>query len=52
MNDFLKPTIRRQPDKLVIHVGTNDIRRSAPQDIADKVSEMTQSLNKDQEKQE
>ena len=25
MKDFLRPTIRRQPDKLVIHVGTNDI---------------------------
>ena len=44
MNDFLKPTIRRQPDKLVIHVGTNDIRSLAPQDIADKVSEVTQQF--------
>ena len=44
MNDFLKPTIRRQPDKLLIHVGTNDIRSLAPQDIADKVSEVTQQF--------
>ena len=33
MNDFLKPIIQSQPDNLVIHLGTNDIRSSTPQDI-------------------
>jgi hypothetical protein len=30
MSDFLKPTIRKHPDKLIIHAGTNDIRKSDP----------------------
>jgi hypothetical protein len=25
MSDFLKPTLRKHPDKLIIHSGTNDM---------------------------
>ena len=38
MSDFLKPTLRKHPDKLIIHVGTNDIRKSDPKIVADKVT--------------
>ena len=38
MVDFLKPTLRRKPDKLAIHAGTNDVSSSTPKVIADKVS--------------
>ena len=47
MTDFLRPTIRRQPDKLVIHVGTNDIRSSTPQDIADEITEVAQQFKQE-----
>ena len=30
MTDFMKPTGRKQPDKLIIHASTNDLRRSNP----------------------
>ena len=47
MKDFLRRTIRRQPDKLVIHVGTNDIRSSTPQDIADEITEVAQQFKQE-----
>ena len=37
MTDFLKPTSRKQPDKLIIHASTNDLRRSNPNEVADRV---------------
>ena len=40
MVDFLKPTLRRKPDKLAIHAGTNDVSSSTPKVIADKVSKI------------
>lgn len=44
MVDFLKPTIRKRPDKLVIHAGTNDVRSSNPKTIADKVIELAENF--------
>ena len=48
MKDFLRPTIPRQPDKLHgIHVGTNNIRSSTPQDIADEITEVAQQFKQE-----
>ena len=35
MDDYVKPLIRRSPDKLILHIGTNDVKSSSPQKIAD-----------------
>ena len=50
MNDFLRPTTRRQPDKLVIHVGTNNIRSSTPQNIADEVTKVAHQFKQESKK--
>ena len=46
MTDFLKPTSRKHPDKLIIHVGTNDLRKSDPKTVADKVSNLAKQFKK------
>mgnify|MGYP002803813395 FL=1 len=46
MSDFLKPSIRKHRSKLVIHAGTNDIRRLTPKTIADKVTELADDFKK------
>ena len=44
----MKPTIRKHPDKLIIHAGTNDIRKSDPKTVADKVTDLAiKQLKKD-----
>ena len=50
MNDFLRPTTRRQPDKLVIHVGTNNIRSSTPQNVADEVTKVAHQFKQESKK--
>jgi replicative superfamily II helicase len=50
MNDFLRPTTRRQPDKLVIHVGTNNIRSSTPQNIANEVTKVAHQFKQESKK--
>ena len=39
MEDFVKLLTRRSPDKMILHVGTNDLRNnSSPKIIADSLS--------------
>lgn len=47
MSDFLKPTVRKQPDKLIIPAGTNDLRHSSPKEIADEVIKLAENFQKD-----
>ena len=47
MSDFLKPTLRKHPDKLIILVGTTDIRKSDPKIVADKVTIQAKQFKKD-----
>ena len=47
MGDFLKPSIRKRPDKLIIHAGTNDVRSSSPTTIAKKVTELAEQFKKE-----
>ena len=47
MSDFLTPTIRKHPDKLIIHAGTNDIRKSDPKTVADKITDLSKQFKKD-----
>ena len=35
MEDFVKPLVRKMPDKFILHVGTNDIKSSSPKAIAE-----------------
>jgi hypothetical protein len=50
MNDFLRPTTRRKPDKLVIHVGTNNIRSSTPQNVGDEVTKVAHQFQQESKK--
>ena len=33
MDDYVKPLVRQSPDKLVLHIWTNDVKSSSPQEI-------------------
>ena len=37
MEDFIKPITRKSPDKLILHIGTNDLRNCEPKIIADSL---------------
>ena len=40
MKDFIKPLTRRKPDKLILHVGTNDLKRNPPSEIAESMVDL------------
>ena len=40
MRDFVKPILRRNPDKLVLHVRTNDLRHNEPKAVADDIANL------------
>ena len=46
MNSHVVPTIKRNPQKIILHCGTNDIRSQAtPENIAKEVMELAVSLS-------
>ncbi len=40
MDDFAKPILRKKPDQLVLHTGTNDLPRAEPQVVAHGVTNL------------
>ena len=48
MEDFVKPLTRRSPDKMILHVGTNDLRSHAtPKIIADSIVNIVTQIRED-----
>lgn len=37
MNDFINPLIRKKPDKMILHIGTNDLKSSRPKVVAESI---------------
>ncbi|CAB3993600.1 Hypothetical predicted protein, partial [Paramuricea clavata] len=47
MEYYVKPTLARTPDHLILHVGTNDVRQSTPQEITNAISMLGQQIKKE-----
>ena len=46
MKHYVKPTLASGPDYLVLHVGTNDMKQSSPQQISGNISSLGQEIMK------
>lgn len=42
MRDYIKPILRRKPNSLIIHCGTNSLQTDNPNDIAEKIIDVCQ----------
>ena len=40
MFDYIKPTLKNQPDEIIIHIGTNNLKRSNPREVAEKIVDL------------
>ena len=47
MEDFIKPITRKSPNKVILHVGTNDLKNSTPKVIADSILNLTTQIKED-----
>eukprot|EP00794_Sanderia_malayensis_P002501 gene2501-2891_t len=46
MESYMIPTLKRSPDVLILHFGTNDLRKDDPEKIAEKITSVaTQAKN-------
>ena len=46
MQDYVKPTLRENPDQIIVHVGTNDLASNKrPEQIAESIIDVAPSLN-------
>jgi lysophospholipase L1-like esterase len=50
MSYLVKPAISKSPDYLVLHVGTNDLKRQTPQEISTSISMLCQEIKKESPK--
>ncbi|XP_057297117.1 uncharacterized protein LOC130626022 [Hydractinia symbiolongicarpus] len=45
MYEYVKPTMKKKPDNIILHVGTNDLSRNvAPEVIANDIINLATSL--------
>ena len=47
MEDYIKPLTRKSPDKLIMHVGTNDLKSLSPKSIADSLLNLATQVKQD-----
>lgn len=44
MSDYIRPTIKSQPDNLILHVGTNNLKNSEPLEIAEAIVKICEKI--------
>ena len=47
MEDFIKPLTRKCPDKMILHVGTNDLKSTTARNIADSIINLVTQIKED-----
>ena len=47
MKDYIKPICRKSPEKIILHVGTNDLKNSSPKVIADSILNLATQIKED-----
>ena len=45
--DLIKPVMKRNPQKLIIHVGTNNIKAERPKQVSQKMRNLVESVQQD-----
>lgn len=44
MQHYLKPTLEKNPQQIILHVGTNDLRDESPTIVADKIVDLARRI--------
>ena len=47
MKDYVKPITRKSPDKVILHVGTNDLKNSTAKVIANSILNLCTQIKED-----
>ena len=41
---YMKPTLELQPDEVILHVGTNDLKNSSPKYVAERIADLGRNI--------
>ena len=44
MSDYIKPMLKTQPDNVILHTGTNNLRLDEPQQVAEKIVQICEQI--------
>lgn len=44
MCDYIKPVLRKKPDNIVIHIGTNNLKLQEPDEVADQIIQICETI--------
>ena len=44
MFHYIKPTLNQQPDEIILHVGTNDVKHLTPRAIAERIVDLGNNI--------
>lgn len=47
MTDYIKPSIKHHPNHLILHVGTNDLKKDEPQEIAENIVKICELVERE-----
>ena len=47
MNHYVKPTLLTTPNKLILHVGSNDLQRMTPDELLTHVQKLGESITRE-----
>ena len=47
MDDYLRPLLRKKPDEIILHVGTNNIRDESPRSVAEGIVNLVTQIQHD-----
>ena len=44
MSHYVKPTLDKKPDQIILHAGTNDIGKLSPSEIANNIVDLAREI--------
>ena len=47
MEDYLKPVIRKEPESIILHVGTNDLKNLSPKQVANGIANLGSQISEE-----
>ena len=47
MEDYLQPVIRKEPESIVLHIGTKDLNKLSPRQVADSIRNLGIQINEE-----
>ena len=45
MRSYIQPTLENSPERICLHIGTNDLKNKEPREVADAIVDLARTLD-------